>query len=112
LASEGIAGVGVVGCGLMGAGVAEVSGRADLDVVSPRGQRRDPGRRRQRIESSLARAVMSGKLSGEQHDSALAAISYTTDYEDMADRQLVVEAVNESEPVKHGRVRAPRPCRG
>ena len=100
MASDGIARVGVVGCGLMGAGVAEVSARAGLDVVVLEVTDETLAAGRRRLESSLGRAVRSGKLTGEQHDAALAAITFTTDYDDLADRQLVVEAVNESEPVK------------
>jgi 3-hydroxybutyryl-CoA dehydrogenase len=100
VASEDIARVGVVGCGLMGAGIAEVSARAGLDVVVLEVNEEMLAAGRGRIESSLGRAVRSAKLTGEQHDDALAVITFTTDYDDLADRQLVVEAVNESEAVK------------
>ena len=100
VASEGIDRVGVVGCGLMGAGIAEVSARAGLDVVVLEVNEEMLAAGRHRVESSLARAVRSAKLTGEQHDVALAGMTFTTDYDDLADRQLVVEAVNESEPVK------------
>ncbi|MDP9074850.1 MAG: 3-hydroxybutyryl-CoA dehydrogenase, partial [Actinomycetota bacterium] len=52
------------------------------------------------IESSLNRAVRSGKLSTEQQEAALSRITFTTDFDRLADRQLVVEAVTESEPAK------------
>jgi 3-hydroxybutyryl-CoA dehydrogenase len=55
---------------------------------------------RKRVESSLARAVRAGKLSAEQQDAALARIQFSTALEDLSDRQLVVEAILESEPEK------------
>ena len=92
--------VGVVGCGLMGSGIAEVSARAGLDVVVVERDDAalDAGRRR--VEGSLARAVASGKLSEADRDAALGSVTFTTDADGLADRQLVVEAVVESEPEK------------
>ena len=92
--------VGVVGCGLMGSGIAEVSARAQLDVVVAEAADSALAAGRKRVESSLSRAVRSGKLSTEQQDAALGRITFTTDYDLLADRQLVVEAVTESEPAK------------
>jgi len=84
----------------MGSGIAEVSARADLDVVVLEVNDVAISAGRKRVESSLGRAVRSGKLSTEQHEAALARIRFTTDYAELADRQLVVEAVIESEPDK------------
>jgi 3-hydroxybutyryl-CoA dehydrogenase len=84
----------------MGAGIAEVSARAGLDVVVLEVSEEMLAAGRHRIETSLARAVRSGKLGEGEQDAALAGITLTTDYDDLADRQLVVEAVNESEPIK------------
>ncbi|MFE9750669.1 3-hydroxybutyryl-CoA dehydrogenase [Saccharothrix saharensis] len=92
--------VGVVGSGLMGSGIAEVCARAGLDVlvseVSPEATEAARGR----IASSLGRGVRSGKLSAEDRDAALERLRFTTDLADLADRNLVVEAVAENEQVK------------
>ena len=98
--TNGIERVGVVGCGLMGSGIAEVCGRAALDVVVREVNQSalDTGRRR--VESSLERAVKAGKLEAAERDNALAHIRFTTDFDDLADRQLVVEAVIENEAEK------------
>lgn len=98
--SEQIGRVGVVGCGLMGSGIAEVCARAGLDAVVVEADDNALTRGRGRIEASLARAVRSAKLSGDEREAAVGRITFTTDYELLADRQLVVEAVVESEPVK------------
>ncbi|MGW1005983.1 3-hydroxybutyryl-CoA dehydrogenase [Streptomyces sp. NPDC002520] len=92
--------IGVVGAGLMGSGIAEVCARAGLDVrVAETGpDALSAGRRR--IEQSLARGVRSGKLSDADREAALARVHPTTDLGDFADRDLVVEAVAESEQLK------------
>ena len=58
----GIERVGVVGCGLMGSGIAQVCARAGLDVVVREVNQGALEAGRKRIESSLERAVRSGKL--------------------------------------------------
>ncbi|HEX3425375.1 MAG TPA: 3-hydroxybutyryl-CoA dehydrogenase [Acidimicrobiales bacterium] len=98
--NERIHRVGVVGCGLMGSGIAEVAARAQLDVVIVEASESSLADGRKRVESSLARAVRHGKLSPDQQDAARNRMTFTTDYSLLADRQLVVEAVVESEPVK------------
>jgi 3-hydroxybutyryl-CoA dehydrogenase len=92
--------VGIVGCGLMGSGIAEVCSRAALDVkvVEVSAQAIDVGR--ERVQSSLRRAVASGKLSESDAVGTLERLEFTTDFDALADRQLVVEAVVESEAEK------------
>jgi len=92
--------VGVVGCGLMGAGIAEVCARAGCDVTVREVEPALAERGRERIEQSLARAVHSGKLPENERDTVLSRLAFTTDIGEMADRQLVIEAVVESEPAK------------
>ncbi|MDQ1392486.1 MAG: 3-hydroxybutyryl-CoA dehydrogenase [Acidimicrobiaceae bacterium] len=98
--SERIHRVGVVGCGLMGSGIAEVTARAQLDVVIVEATDTTLSEGRKRVESSLARAVRKGKLTGDEQAAAQSRMTLTTDYRQLADRQLVVEAVVESEPAK------------
>jgi len=92
--------VGVVGAGQMGAGIAEVSLRAGVDVriYEPTEALVEAGRGR--IVSSLERGVSRGKLTEAERDDALARLSVATDVADLADRQLVVEAIVEDAAVK------------
>lgn len=92
--------VGVVGAGQMGAGIAEVSARAGVDVLvfEPTEELLAGGR--DRLTASLERAVAKGKLSEQDRDATVDRLSYTTSLVDMADRQLVIEAIVEDENVK------------
>ena len=92
--------VGVVGAGQMGAGIAEVSLRAGADVriYEPTEALAKAGR--DRIASSLERGVSRGKLTEADRDEALARLSVATDMAELADRQLVVEAIVEDAAVK------------
>lgn len=92
--------VGVIGCGLMGSGIAEVSARHGLDVVVLEAGIGAAEAGRDRIAASLAQAVRRGKLSEEESAATLGRIHVTTDSDDLADRQLVVEAVPEIEQFK------------
>jgi 3-hydroxybutyryl-CoA dehydrogenase len=84
----------------MGSGIAEVCARADLDVVVVEASEAAVENGRQRIESSLARAVGAGKLEGDLRDAAIERIAYSTDFGALADRDIVVEAVAEIEGLK------------
>jgi 3-hydroxybutyryl-CoA dehydrogenase len=92
--------VGVVGAGQMGSGIAEVAAKSGADVVvyEPAEQFLEAGRKR--ITASLERAAAKGKLSEADKDATLARLTYTTNLADLADRQLVIEAVIEDEAVK------------
>jgi 3-hydroxybutyryl-CoA dehydrogenase len=92
--------VGVVGGGLMGSGIAEVCGRAGLDVIVTEVDAVTAEAGQRRLTKSLDRGVASEKLSEQDRDAALAKITFTTDIGDLADRQLVVEAVIEDEAAK------------
>jgi 3-hydroxybutyryl-CoA dehydrogenase len=92
--------VGVVGCGLMGSGIAEVCMRAGLEVTVREADRSAAAAGRDRIASSLQRAVGRGRLSEADRDVALGLLRMTTEYDELADRDLVVEAVVEDEALK------------
>jgi 3-hydroxybutyryl-CoA dehydrogenase len=84
----------------MGAGIAEVSVRAGVDVLvyEPTEELTTAGKAR--IAKSLERAVSKGKLAADERDATLARLSFTTNLSDLADRQLVIEAIIEDDAVK------------
>ena len=92
--------VGIVGGGLMGSGIAEVSARAGIETVVLEADAPALERAQTRIESSLSRAVRSNKLGQTEMERALSFLSFTTDFDALADRDLVVEAIAENEVAK------------
>jgi 3-hydroxybutyryl-CoA dehydrogenase len=92
--------VGVVGCGLMGSGIAEAAARAGLDVRVVDLDRATLEMGRARVSTSISRAEKGGKLTGAEAEAALGRIAFSADLGSLADRQLVIEAVVESEPEK------------
>jgi len=92
--------VGVIGAGQMGGGIAEVCARAGVDVVVFDTTDALTAAGRTRITKSLERGVTAGKITEHERDEGLARLRFTTDLADLADRQLVIEAVIEDEAVK------------
>ncbi|OLT94258.1 3-hydroxybutyryl-CoA dehydrogenase [Mycobacterium syngnathidarum] len=84
----------------MGAGIAEVSARAGVDVLVFETTDALVTAGRNRITKSLERAVSAGKVTEPEKDAALSKLKFTTTIDDLADRQLVIEAVIEDEDVK------------
>ncbi|MET7510074.1 3-hydroxybutyryl-CoA dehydrogenase [Streptomyces albidoflavus] len=92
--------VGVVGGGQMGAGIAEVCARAGLDTVLCEVDALAARAARDRVASSLDRAVRRGRLDASGARDALARLVFSSSLEELADRQLVVEAVAENAELK------------
>lgn len=92
--------VGVAGCGLMGSGIAEVAAKAGFDVVVSEVDEAALEAGGKRIMASMGRAVDKAKLSPEARDEAWERISFTTSLAEMADRDLVIEAIVEDLAVK------------
>jgi 3-hydroxybutyryl-CoA dehydrogenase len=92
--------VGVVGGGIMGSGIAEVAARAGFDVLVREVDEMAAASARQRLTASLAKAVRAGKLAESDHEATIERLSFTTDLADLADRELVIEAVVEDEAEK------------
>ncbi|MBV1855134.1 3-hydroxybutyryl-CoA dehydrogenase [Catellatospora tritici] len=87
--------VGVVGCGVMGSGIAEVSARSGLDTVVVVSAPGAVATGQARVARSLDQAVAKGRLGEPERDAAWARLTFTAELGDLADRQLVVEAVRE-----------------
>jgi 3-hydroxybutyryl-CoA dehydrogenase len=92
--------VGVVGLGTMGAGIAQVSVQSGFETVG-REISDELGRRgRSIIERYLSRGVEKGRLGETERDAALARLTLTTNLADLADCDLVIEAVLEDLELK------------
>jgi 3-hydroxybutyryl-CoA dehydrogenase len=92
--------VGVLGCGLMGSGIAEVCARKGRDVVVVEVDAAAAERGRAKVERSLETAAARGKLTSDEFDLARSALSFTDDWDALADRDLVIEAVSEEPALK------------
>ena len=92
--------IGVVGCGLMGSGIAEVTARAGANVLVVEQDAVAMGKGLEHIERSLLRAVTSGKIAEEESLRIRANLSFTTNFSELEDRELVIEAVAENEEIK------------
>lgn len=92
--------VGVVGGGTMGSGIAEVCAKAGLDTRVVEINAAAVEQAQGRIAKSLDRALARGRITGEAHDAAQANLSFSHDLADLADRDIVIEAVIENLPEK------------
>jgi 3-hydroxybutyryl-CoA dehydrogenase len=92
--------VGVLGAGLMGHGIAQVTAAAGYDVVLREVDDATLQNGVGKIEKQLAKSVEKGKSSQEDADAVRGRIRGTIDYNDLADCDLVIEALTEDLGVK------------
>jgi 3-hydroxybutyryl-CoA dehydrogenase len=92
--------VGVLGAGLMGHGIAQVTAAAGYDVVLREVDDAALQKGIGRIDKQLAKAVEKGRSSQEDADAVRGRIQGTTDYGDLADCDLVIEAITEDLALK------------
>src|ERR1700716_3781376 len=98
--AQQIENVGVLGAGLMGHGIAQVAASAGYSVVLREVDEATLQKGIGKIEEQLARAVEKGKSTQEEADAVRGRIQGTLRYEDLADCDLVIEAITESLPLK------------
>ena len=92
--------VAVVGAGLMGSGIAQVCAVAGYDVVLQDVSGESLDRARSSITQSLARFVAKERISEPDAGLAVKRITTPTELSDVADADIVVEAVFEKLDVK------------
>ena len=92
--------VAVLGCGLMGSGIAEVCARAGLETTVREVDEEVLEAGLGRVGKSLDRAVAKGKLDEAQKGEILARLTGTTDIADLAEADLVIEAIVENLEIK------------
>ena len=96
--------VGVLGCGLMGSGIAQVAATAGLDVVVLEQEQKFLDKGFAGIEKSLARLVergpQKGGLTPEQKTEAQSHLKGTLNMKDLADCDIVIEAIIENVELK------------
>lgn len=93
--------VGVCGAGgTMGAGIALVAARGGFEIVCFDLSADGLARQRSVAEKFFAKSVEKGRMSQEGCDAALARMSDTTNLNDLADCDMVIEAIFENLDVK------------
>jgi 3-hydroxybutyryl-CoA dehydrogenase len=92
--------VGVVGLGTMGAGIAQVSVQSGHDTIGREVTDELAQRGRATIDRYLTRGVEKGRLTPDERDAALGRLALTTEFAELADCDLVIEAVLEDLDLK------------
>ncbi|MGB8886287.1 MAG: 3-hydroxybutyryl-CoA dehydrogenase [Candidatus Korobacteraceae bacterium] len=92
--------VGVLGCGLMGSGIAQVAAAAGCDVVVLEQEQKFLDKGFAGIEKSLSRlverGVAKGGITAEQKTETQSRLKGTTNIKDLADCDIVIEAIIEN----------------
>jgi 3-hydroxybutyryl-CoA dehydrogenase len=92
--------VGVVGLGTMGAGIAQVSVQSGFETVGREVSEELSERGRATIDRYLSRGVEKGRMTQYERDAALGRLKLATELADLADCDLVIEAVLEELDLK------------
>ncbi|MFO0461596.1 MAG: 3-hydroxyacyl-CoA dehydrogenase NAD-binding domain-containing protein [Burkholderiales bacterium] len=92
--------VGVIGAGTMGGGIAMSLANAGLEVVQLETTREALDKGRTTMSRNWGASVEKGRLSKAEMDARLARVRGTLSYDELADVDLVVEAVFEDMAVK------------
>ena len=93
--------VAVLGAGMMGAGIAYVCAKAGIDVVLKDVTIEAANKGKAYSENIEAKALQRGKTTQEKSDELLGRIHPTADPADVSGADLVIEAVFESQELKH-----------
>ncbi|HYN84578.1 MAG TPA: 3-hydroxybutyryl-CoA dehydrogenase [Pyrinomonadaceae bacterium] len=88
--------VGVLGCGLMGSGIAQTAATAGFDVVVREVTQELCDRGFAGIDKSLAKFAEKGTITAEQQGQIRGRMSGTTALEDLADCDIIIEAIIEN----------------
>jgi 3-hydroxybutyryl-CoA dehydrogenase len=92
--------VGVLGAGTMGNGIAQVCAAAGFEVIMRDIEQKFVDRGMETIKKSLSKFVQKGKISQDEMDSIVSRIRPTVEMGDLAEADLVIEAVIENMDVK------------
>jgi len=88
--------VGVLGCGLMGSGIAQVAATAGFETVVKEVSDELIAKGFSGIEKSLARFAEKGTITAEQQQEIRSRLSGTTTFADLADCDIIIEAIIEN----------------
>lgn len=92
--------VGVLGCGLMGSGIAQIAAQAGYETVVRETEQRFIDKGFAGIDKSLGRFVEKGKMTADEKGAVMGRLKGTTDGHDLADCDIIIEAIVENVDVK------------
>jgi 3-hydroxybutyryl-CoA dehydrogenase len=92
--------VGVLGCGLMGSGIAQTAAQAGFETVVREVEQKFLDKGFAGIQKSLGKFVEKGTLSAADRDACVARMKPTTSLDDLADCDIVIEAIIENAQLK------------
>src|SRR6186713_993578 len=93
--------VGVLGCGLMGSGIAQVAAAAGYETIVKEVADEFLKKGMGSIDKSLSKLAEKGTITAEQRKQSLDRLKGTTKFEDLADCDIVIEAITENLQAKH-----------
>ena len=100
VAASDIDRVAIIGTGLMAAGIAEVVARAGGEITLRGRSEASIKRAKSSVSQSLDKAVAKGRIEQAEAERALGNITTTLEFSDLAESDLVIEAVAEDVEVK------------
>jgi len=92
--------VGVLGCGLMGSGIAQVAAQAGYETIVREVEQKFLDKGIGGIEKSLGKFVEKGKMAAPDRDACLGRLKGTVKLENLADCDIVIEAIIENAELK------------
>ena len=92
--------VGVLGCGLMGSGIAQISAAAGFETVVREVEQKFLDKGFASMDKSLGKFVEKGKMSAADKDALQGRLKGTTSLDDLADCDIVIEAIVENVEIK------------
>jgi 3-hydroxybutyryl-CoA dehydrogenase len=92
--------VGVLGCGLMGSGIAQVAASGGYPTVVKEVGDEFLKKGMAGIDKSLGRFLEKGTITADQRNQTMSRLKGTTKFEDLADCDIVIEAITENLQVK------------
>src|SRR6478672_3787551 len=92
--------VGVLGCGLMGSGIAQIAAQAGYETVVREVEQKFLDKGLAGIDKNLGKSVEKGKLKAEDKDACLSRLKGTVSLGDLADCDIVIEAIIENAQLK------------
>jgi 3-hydroxybutyryl-CoA dehydrogenase len=92
--------VGVLGCGLMGSGIAQTAAQAGYEVVVREVEQKFLDKGLAGIQKSLGKFVEKGKMQQADMDACVSRLKGSTDLNDLADCDIIIEAIIENAQLK------------